>query len=130
MITSEDIALIIAEDLKGFGMAIYTKGHIPVKGIEKNGRIVIIPKTNDDGTIFDKCFVEVNFNLPDVNEEADYRLDKIERDAYKLLRKGKAGKFEDQWYNISFSSRSREEDTQLKCHYVHIQLLFETLNTL
>ena len=111
-------------------MQIYTKGHIPFKDIEKCGRIVILPKTDDTGKYFDKCYVEVNFHLPDKNQEADYRLDAIERQAYDLFKKGKAGEYQDQWYNISFSRKSREEDSQLKSHYVHIQLLFEILNTL
>ena len=131
MITSEDIAMIIAEKLKGFGMQIWVKGHIPYnKGIEQQGRIVIIPKTNDTGDIFDKCFVEVNFHMRDVREEANYKLDGIERKAYDLFKNGSASGYEGQWYNISYSRRSREEDTELKSHYVHFQLLFEILNTL
>ena len=130
MITSEDIALIIAEDLRDFGMAIYTKGHIPFQEIEPQGRIVIIPKTDDEGRIFDKCFVEVNFLLPDVREEADIRLDDIERTALALFKDYKAGEYNGQWYNITYSRRSRESDSQLKAHYVHFQLLFETLNVI
>lgn len=130
MITSEDIALIIAEDLQAFGMPIYTKGHIPFTETLTESRITITPKENSDGTIFDKCFVEVNFLMPDVHQEAAFELDNIERDAVSLFKQGKAGQYEGQWYNISYSRRSRERDEQLKCHYVHFQLLFETLNTL
>ena len=130
MITTEDMAVIIARDLRSFDMEIYTKDHIPFKDIEQNGRIVIIPKADDTGTYNNKCFVEVNFMFPDVHEEADYRLDRIERDAYSLFKNYKAGEYEGQWYNITYSRRSRENNTQLKSHYVHFQLLFETLNTL
>lgn len=130
MITTEDIALIIAEDLRGFDMPIFTKGHIPFENITKEGRITITPKDNSVGRIFDKCFVEVNFILPDINQEAHYDLDRIEREAYALFKDYKAGKYEDQWYNITYSRRSREEDANLKSHYVHFQLLFEILNTL
>lgn len=131
MITTEDIALIIAQKVKCFGMETYIKGHIPfTKGIEKNGRIVVIPKSDDEGTIFDKCFVEVNFIMSDVNQEADYRLDEVEREAYSLFRKGWAGKCQGQWYNLSFSRKSREDDENIKSHYIHFQLLFEILNIL
>ena len=127
MITTEDMAAIIASHLGDFGMPIYVKGHIPFENIPSDGRITILPKEDSDGQIFDKCFVEVNFFLPDVNQEADYRLDDIERMAKSYFKKGFAGTYEDQWYNVSYSRRSREENEQLKSHYVHIQLLFEYL---
>lgn len=130
MITTEDMALIVSRYLDTFGMPIYIKGHIPFADIPDEGRITITPKEDSDGRIFDKCFMEVNFILPDVNQEADYRLDQIERDAYTLFKDGFSDCYEGQWYHIGYSRRSRETDTQLNAHYVHIQLLFETLNTL
>ena len=130
MITTEDMAILIADHLQDFNMPIYIKGHIPYENIPKDGRITILPKDDSEGVIFDKCFCEVNFLLPDVNQEANYELDGIERDAYRLFKDGLAGQYEDQWYRISYSRRSREEESQLKSHYVHFQLLFEILNTL
>lgn len=133
MITTEDMAQIIADHLKnsgGFAMPIYVKGHIPFKDIPDQGRITITPKEDSTGVIFNKCFCEVNFILPDVNQEANYKLDNIERAAYELLKNGFAGSYEGQHYNVTYQRRSREEDSQLKSHYVHIQLLFEILNTL
>lgn len=130
MITTEDMAMIIADSLSAFKMPIFVKGHIPEGKVTDDGRITITPKVDSDGRIFDKCFVEVNFLLPDVREEANIGLDEIERDAYKLFHDGMAGEYEGQYYNITYSRRSRENDSQLKSHYVHFQLLFETLNTL
>ena len=122
--------MIIAGHLKDFAMPIYIKGHIPYKDISDKGRITITPKEDSTGVIFDKCFCEVNFILPDINQEANYKLDGIERDACKLLKNGFAGSYEGQHYNLTYQHRSREEDTGLKSHYVHIQLLFEILNIL
>lgn len=130
MITTEDMGLLISKHLGVFGMPVFIKGHIPFEDIHEEGRITITPKEDSDGRIFDKCFVEVNFILPDISQEANYRLDDIERDAYELFKDGYAGEYNGQWYSISFSRRSRERDEQLNSHYVHIQLLFETLNTL
>ena len=130
MITTEDMAVIISERLGAFGMPTYIKGHIPFETIPKEGRITITPKEDSEGRIFDKCFVEVNFILPDINQEAHYELDAIERNAYELFKDGFAGSLNGQHYNVSYSRRSREQNEQLKSHYVHIQLLFETLNTL
>lgn len=130
MITTEDMAMAIASHLGAFNMPIYVKGHIPFSEIPSEGRITITPKEDSEGRIFDKCFCEVNFILPDVNNEADIALDDIERDAYALFKDGYSDLINGQWYHISYSRRSRERDEQLKSHYVHIQLLFETLNTL
>lgn len=130
MITTEDMAVIIAEHLGSFAMPIYVKGHIPFSDIPTEGRITITPKEDGEGRIFNKCFAEVNFILPDINQEADIRLDDIEREAYALFKDGFSDEYQGQWYSLSYSRRSRERDEQLKSHYVHIQLLFETLNTL
>lgn len=124
------MAIIISERLGAFKMPIFFKGHIPFEEIPKEGRITITPKEDSDGKVFDKCFCEVNFILPDINEEANYELDSIEREAYELFKDGFSDCYEGQWYAVSYSRRSREQDTQLKSHYVHLQLLFETLNTL
>lgn len=124
------MAMIIADSLSAFDMPTFVKGHIPEGDVTDEGRITITPKVDSDGRIFDKCFVEVNFLLPDIKGEANIELDDIERDAYELFHKGMAGECEGQYYNISYSRRSRENDSQLKSHYVHFQLLFETLNTL
>lgn len=130
MITTEDMAVIVSKYLGAFGMPVYVKGHIPFAEIPEEGRITVTPKEDSDGRIFDRCFIEVNFILPDKGQEADYRLDQIERDAYQLFKDGFSDYYEGQWYNIGYSRRSREADSQLNSHYVHLQLLFETLNTL
>ena len=128
MITTEDMAVIVSGMLGGFNMPVYTKGHIPFSDIPEEGRITITPKEDSDGRIFDKCFIEVHFILPDVNREAAYNLDDIERRAYALFKDGVAGTYDSQHYLITYSRRSRENDEQLQSHYVHFQLLFETLN--
>lgn len=130
MITTEDMAIIVSGYLTAFDMPVEIKGHIPFGDIPEKGRITITPKVDSDGRIFDKCFIEVNFILPDVGQEAAFELDGIERDAYEIFREGFSDCYEGQWYSLTYSRRSREQDEQLKSHYVHIQLLFETLNTL
>lgn len=130
MITTEDIASIIMRDLWSFDMPKFIKGHIPIGKVGEEGRIVILPKEDSDGKIFDKCFVEVNFLLPDIEGETNIGLDEIERNAYTFFKESKAGQYENQWYTYSFSRRSVEQDTDLECHYVHIQVLFEILNVI
>lgn len=131
MITTEDMALVLAEKLRSFGRQIYVKGHIPFAEEEiTEGCITITPKDDSVGSIFDRCFVEVNFLEPDVYQEANAELDSLERQAYELFKDGFSDEYGGQWYRVSYSRRSRERDEKLKCHYAHFQLLFETLNTL
>lgn len=124
------MGIILSEDLSIFGMPTYIKGHIPFGQVGEEGRITITPKEDSDGRIFDRCFIEVNFLLQDVEQEANIGLDEIERIAYEFFHEAHVGEYEGQWYRYTYSRRSRERDEKLSCSYVHFQILFETLNTL
>lgn len=128
MITTAKAGEIIAIDSQWLGMPIYLKGHIPNKTIEKSGRVVIIPKDETPGKYFSKLFIEVNILLPDIEGEADIRLECLEEKALKRFGRGVADESFGTWYRYSVQKYSVEEDRELECHYVHIQLLFEILN--
>lgn len=127
--TTEDIAAAVARVLEPMGMPLYIKGHIPDGlPIGEDGRITVIPKTDGKGDIFRKCFVEVNASLPDLHNEQNPGLDDIERRLRALVLPGTVDTDGTEWYRISFDHIGTERDKALECHYVHIQLLFETLN--
>ena len=127
--TTEDIAAAVARVLEPMGMPFYIKGHFPdSKPIEGGGRITILPKTDGKGKIFRKCFVEVNASLPDLHNEQNPGLDDVERRLRALVLPGTVDTDGTEWYRISFDHIGTERDKALECHYVHIQLLFETLN--
>lgn len=127
--TTEDMAMAVAAGFEPMGLPIYIKGHVPDGlPIEENGRITILPKNDGKGNIFRKCFVEVNAAMPDVHNEKNPALDNIERRLKEIALNERVGKLNGEWYRISFDHIGTERDKALECHYVHIQLLFETLN--
>lgn len=128
MIVQGDIANIIYMDCQQFDLPVYPKDNVPV-GKVTNERIVVIPKSGATETYWEKCFVEVNFCVPDKNGEADLiRLTELERMAVAVL-KYKSGMYDDTRYRYKKESTSREKDIELECHFVNVRLLFEILNT-
>ena len=127
MITQGDIAKILYKDCKVFGLPVYQKENTP-KGKVTKERIVVIPKSGATETYWEKCFVEVNFCVPDIKGQANLiRMDELERLAVSELKK-KSGIWDSTRYIYRKDSTSREEDTELGCHFVNVRLLFEILN--
>lgn len=127
MITQGDIAKILVMDCKALGLPVYQMGNTPEGKVTKE-RVVVIPKKGSLDTYWEKCYVEVNLCAPDKNGLADIpRLDELERRAVSLL-KSSCGVYDETRYRYSKDSTSREQDTELGCHYVNVRLLFEILN--
>lgn len=127
MITQGDIAKILYSDCQCFGLPVYQKDNTPV-GKVTTERIVVIPKSGTIDTYWEKCYVEVNFCVPDKKGKADLiRMDELEREAVAIL-KYRSGEYDDTRYRYKKESTSREEDVELGCHFVNVRLLFEILN--
>ena len=91
--------------------------------------IVIHSKKQQPGTYWKKSFVEVNLCVPDLKkgEANTIRLNELEKEAQELFD-GVTGHYDGVSYFYSIDSIGTEEDTDLKCHYVNVRLLFEVLN--
>ena len=127
MITQGDIAKILYKDCKVFGLPVYQKENTP-KGKVTKERVVVIPKSGATEMYWEKCYVEVNFCVPDVKGQANLvRMDELERLAVSQLKK-KSGIWDSTRYIYRKDSTSREQDTELGCHFVNVRLLFEILN--
>lgn len=129
MITTSDIVDILYEACAPFKMPIYRKGNIPDGEVAKE-RIVIIPKDQSSQTYWKKCFVEVNFCVPDFRDGiADLnRLQALERTAQRLLD-GIAGEHDSDAYMFTIESLNGvNRDDSMRCHYVNVRLLFQVLN--
>lgn len=127
--TTEDIAAAVAKVLRPMGMPIYVKGHFPDGlPVEDGGRITVIPKSDGGGGMFRKCYVEVNASLPDLHGECNPGLDGVERELRGLVLTDTVDTDGAEWYRLSLDHIGTERDKALECHYIHIQLLFETLN--
>lgn len=127
MITQGDIAKILYIDCQVFGLPVYQRDNTP-KGKVTKERVVVFPKSGSVQRFWEKCYVEVNFCVPDIKGQANLiRMDELEREAVKVLNRV-SGTFDNTRYRYSKDSTSREEDTELGCHFVNVRLLFEILN--
>lgn len=128
MIVTSDIANIIYRDCQAFGIYVCPDGE-KLKGEIEEERIVIRAKKQIPSTYWKKCFVEVNICVPDLKEYSanSIRLGELEREANSTLD-DVLGVFDGTAYRYSIYSIGREKDTDLKCHFVNVKLLFEVLN--
>lgn len=123
MITTSDIAQAIYNDCRGFSVPLYISGVIPV-GDVKDERIIIIPKSIEDGTRWYRCFAEVNWLVPDIKGEADRRrLSAVERLVKPLYYR--QGVIDGTQYRYRKYSLGIEQERGLDCHYVNLRLLIE-----
>lgn len=135
MIVTADIGNILYRDCKVFGIEeIYQKGNIPPIPADPDyrlgtERIVIRTKSQTSGMYWKKGFVEVNLCVPDIDVDSAnlIRLAELERQAMKVLD-GVVNSYDGTTYCYSIDSIETEADTALKCHYINIKILFETLN--
>lgn len=129
MITTSDIVDILYGVCAPFKMPIYRKGAIP-DGVVTSERIVIIPKAQSPQTYWKKCFVEVNFCVPDISDGVAElnRLQALERQAQRVFD-GVVGEYESDAFMFSIESLNGvNRDDSMKCHYVNVRLLFQVLN--
>lgn len=128
MIVTTDIADILYQDCKAFGIEIVPFGKTLTGELTKE-RITIHVKGQTPEKIWEKCFVEVNLCVPDlgVNIAHTLRLKTLERTAKKKF-KSVTGTFDGTRYLYEVDTISIEADTALKCHFVNCRLLFNALN--
>ena len=130
MIFTKDIEEILIGDIQNvFDVgSIYVKGDIPYGKVTRE-RIAILTKEIRTETYFNKCFVEVNWCVPDLSGYPNNtRLQEIERIIVPFL--DSVGRFDDTEYRYGVESHQILEDKDLECHYVNVRLLFEILNTI
>lgn len=130
MIATTDIADILFQDCKDFGITIVPFGKT-LTGELTEERITIHVKGQTPEKIWEKCFVEVNLCVPDlgVNIANAIRLKALERTAKKKF-KSVTGTFDGTRYLYEVDTISIEADTALKCHFVNCRILFNVLNVI
>lgn len=130
MIVTTDIADILFRDCKDFGIMIVPFGKT-INGELKDERITIHVKGQTPSKYWEKCFVEVNLCVPDleVNIANTLRLKELERKAKEIFR-SVTGEFDGTRYNYEVDTIHIEADTALKCHFINCRLLFNVLNTI
>ena len=129
MIVATDIANILFKDCKAFGIEVYQAGNIPDEHKELSSeRVIIRTKSQSPEAIWKKGFVEVNLGVPDMDENANLtRLQELERKAQEVLDEV-VGEYDGSNYYYLIDSTGIEADTELRCHYVNVRILFHVLN--
>lgn len=129
MIVTTDIANILYKACKAFGIEVYQAGNIPDEHKELSSeRVIIRTKSQSPETYWKKGFVEVNLCVPDMDGDANLiRLQELERKAQEVLDEV-VGEYDGSNYYYMIDSIGIEADTELRCHYVNVRLLFQVLN--
>ena len=129
MIVTTDIANILYKDCNDFGIEVYQAGNIPDEHKELSSeRVIVRTKSQSPEAIWKKGFVEVNLCVPDMDGDANLiRLQELERKAQEALDEV-VGEYDGSNYYYLIDSISIEADTELRCHYVNVRLLFQVLN--
>lgn len=125
MITTGDIEEILYKDLKKFGFKQYRKDVIKDGKVDSE-RLIILCGTLEEDVFWSRAFVNINVCVPDFKGMANTkRLTEIERMLFNI---SSVSKHDESTYRYEVRSTSQEEDTDLKCHFVNIRVLFEVLN--
>lgn len=128
MIVTTDIADILYQDCKAFGIGIVPFGKT-INGELKDERITIHVKGQTPSKYWEKCFCDVNLCVPDLGTKIanTLRLKELERKAKELF-KSVTGEFDGTRYNYEIDTIHIEADTALKCHFINCRILFNALN--
>jgi hypothetical protein len=128
MITTGDIEQYFYDKCSMFGLQVYKSDTSPSSAAAKE-YIVIHVKRQTSEKFNVKCFVEINFVVPDTKTglAQKKRLNALEKTAIDALRRG------GEWIGNDFLSYQGEDkgieaDIDLKSHYVNIELLCEFKN--
>jgi hypothetical protein len=133
MIVTSDIGDILYRDCKSllgtFGIKeLYQSPNTPIGEIITERIVIIPPKGNTPEKYWEKSFANINIVVPDKKGKEDMtRLQNLQRVARAKFN-DRCGEFDGTGYTYGIASNGIEEDTDLKCHYVNIKILFNALN--
>lgn len=127
MVVTGDISNYFYTQLASFAIPIYQRGNIP-EGEVTSERITIYAMELTSERIWQKCYVNINFEVPDLKDRADLvRLQALEQSA-KTFFEDKSFTMNSNMCSYTLDSLSIEEDKPLRCHYVNARILFKILN--
>lgn len=130
MITTADIGNMLFSHCKQLQMCdVYQKGNVPLGKVEKE-RIVVCAKSLSEDTEWEKCYVEVNYLVPDRDEQGNenlIRLEEVER-VLKEHFKSQVLEFKSNWCLISWESIEKLRNNGLNSAYINVRVVVERLN--
>ena len=122
MITLSDISEIIYDRCKVFDVPLFIADTTPLGEIDQE-RIVIIAKSIEDGKFWERCFVEVNWCVPDLHDEGNLvRVKEVER-LLKQVYYG-TGTCDNINYRFKKYSTNIEWEKEMRYHIANVRLMF------
>ena len=137
MITKADIENILLDVCEPLGIADVsveppTLDDKTGDGLQKE-MLEIFVKKEGDGKLWLPRFADVNVCIPDFKSgrQNATRLEEVERVAGTLFTKAYISGIQNgSRYRFKRDSIGIEQDKPLKCHYVNVRILFETINVI
>lgn len=128
-LTTADIRRIMFRKLQAFGMDVCYGEDLP-EGELTEEHAAIATSGSEAGKIWADCIVTISLCVPDLTSgvAALSRLAELEAIALQEYGDGVVGEWNDDHYLITLQRHAIEADKQMRCHYVSLKLLFETLN--
>ena len=131
MILQTDITNKLYELAKGIGIAeIYPSNNTPFGEVLKE-RVIVSTGMNTRGSEWDNMIGVINICVPDIdkNGTADLiQIGKREKTAIELFKSSHVFNLGADWVELSLLNTSLEENTSLRCHYIHLVFSIKTLN--
>lgn len=130
-LTTADIRRILHRALKPLGMDICYAEDLPEGELTKE-RAAIAVSGSELGKVWADCIASISLCVPDLkNGTASLtRLGKLEKAALEIFSDGFADSYGVDNYLVSLQKHGIEKDAQMRCHYVSLKILFETLNVI
>lgn len=128
MITESESGNILYVDCRSnFGDIVFQTLNAPVGELEDE-RIVIVPKSQQPGSVWIKNYIEVNWLVPDMPDGKPdmIRLHEVEREMRRVLIF--CGSYDNTPYRYRVENTDIRKDENLNAHYVNARLLFQTMN--
>jgi hypothetical protein len=129
MITEADSGNILYRDCKKHFGDIVEQTLNAATGKVTKERIVVVPKTQQESSIWIKNYIEINWLIPDLTSgKADLiRLQEVERSMKKTLLD--CGRYDSTPYFYRVTSTEIKNEENLSAHYANARILFHSLNT-
>lgn len=133
MMTTSDVGNMIYTIAKNMGISVFLRGNIPGGEITEE-RVTIHPKTMTDGDTWERCYVEVNINVPDIDEKGTENLvrlaevEKLAKNTFQSLVTSFEVDGVKNWCWVDWESVQRLRDNGLKSGYINVRVLVEHLN--
>ena len=122
MITNTDIAKYFYNKCKRFSVPTYMPWTLPKGDLPDERITIVVHDIAEGGAFWDRCIVEVNWMLTDIDGCANVGLDDVERRMVSLYKGN--GIIDGTTFKYEKMSATTLEDKDFNSHYHNLKILF------